>query len=1008
MKMNRGLASVISLLMALMFVTVTGACLGTECIPASHSGAVPVPGKKAGDLKTDTYELINGIHNPGTEKTGYTMKAGSLTINITEPAEDDILPSGVPFDIGWNTTNATGTCTVELKYAEAGPSGPYFPIADSLPENGTHPFAPPPVPELWLRATTTDSALPPNNTTMVRHIYVHVVPAPVITITDPANMAVWRGSNSYYINWTSSGGTAPLKVRLDYSMTFPLQTSGVIVTGLPGTGSYYWKVNLPMEVLGGILQITATVTDANLLNATASQNVLLLPPFIVQVTPVSANLLKGEKQAFTAQAYDLALDGSLTPISSGIMYWWMVISTGNTTGNGTLSPIIGNKTTFTATKTGTCNLVSAGMQLGTMAIGLPGTASITIGLPPPPVAEFINPKGGERFRQGTLINVTWNISANVSSAPFTIDLLYSTNGGANFSMIVKGMKQTAPGTNDNYGWTIPTVSPGTDMRLRITVTDSFGQNTAATTGNFTVTKPEHLRVFYGHNNDGIVDSYPMALISIVTDGIEVPVSGVSVKWDITENPQGAMLQHLSSALTQTDREGKTKTYLYLGEYAGAYKVTATSDDIPGQSASFTVNALPDAPAKVNVFPRDIVLKPGTSCGFTAVVYDRHDNLVTNRSVIWSADGDAGVMNGAAFKAVAPGKVNVSATCDDATGKTTVTVSGNPWVRQVQPKNGAGNVSVDAWVIVTFSEDMDWDTVYHSVSVSPSLNAIIEGSGETMWLRPLPGKMLLPATKYTVTVKATCKDLDGEFLDGDGSGVSNGLVDDDYKWHFMTGDALAMPPQVISHSPDNTSAPTDSVIEVGFSATMNRTAVESAFSLILLESGNRIPGTFSWGGNDTLLWFKPNGGLSGQKQYRVAVDGSNAKGADGAFLDGDGDGSGGGTSNDSFIWDFVTAKTAPGSGVGTDFKTLSTALAVLVVLLAVLLVLAILPKKANASGKDKKDADSDKGRAKDHNKATDEKEPAPGLNETKETPSPEKTPEKNTGTGSGGSDMKKDG
>ncbi|MEM2514585.1 MAG: LamG-like jellyroll fold domain-containing protein [Candidatus Bathyarchaeia archaeon] len=77
-----------------------------------------------------------------------------------------------------------------------------------------------------------------------------------------------------------------------------------------------------------------------------------------------------------------------------------------------------------------------------------------------------------------------------------------------------------------------------------------------------------------------------------------------------------------------------------------------------------------------------------------------------------------------------------------------------------------------------------------------------------------------------------------------------------------------PPKVVGHSPSNgeVNVPINTVIQVTFSETMNKTSVESSFSLGV------VSGSFSWNADETIMTFTPSGNLAYDTTYTVIISG----------------------------------------------------------------------------------------------------------------------------------------
>src|SRR5206468_1725211 len=84
-----------------------------------------------------------------------------------------------------------------------------------------------------------------------------------------------------------------------------------------------------------------------------------------------------------------------------------------------------------------------------------------------PTATLTSPTGGESWTAGSQHAVTWAATDNVGVA--TVDLAYSTDGGATFP----GVIATAVANTGTFNWTLPTLLTAT-ARVRATARDAAG------------------------------------------------------------------------------------------------------------------------------------------------------------------------------------------------------------------------------------------------------------------------------------------------------------------------------------------------------------------------------------------------------------------------------------------------------------------------------------------------------------------------------------------------------
>ena len=87
-----------------------------------------------------------------------------------------------------------------------------------------------------------------------------------------------------------------------------------------------------------------------------------------------------------------------------------------------------------------------------------------------------------------------------------------------------------------------------------------------------------------------------ALVALVTDALDAPVSGVTVTFQVATVPQGATGQSLTGNVqtidVDTDALGLASVVLTLGSLPGSYLVSATATGLTGSPLTFTEVATP--------------------------------------------------------------------------------------------------------------------------------------------------------------------------------------------------------------------------------------------------------------------------------------------------------------------------------------------------------------------------------------------------------------------------------
>lgn len=213
-----------------------------------------------------------------------------------------------------------------------------------------------------------------------------------------------------------------------------------------------------------------------------------------------------------------------------------------------------------------------------------------------------------------------------------------------------------------------------------------------------------------------------------------------------------------------------------------------------------------------------------------------------------------------------------------------------------------DVGLTAPIVITWTAEMNRTSVEDAFRLTNG-TAVWTGL-DFQWLhasappwtsRASPLAPLPPLTDFVASVAPTATSLSGQRLDQDGDGTG-GQPSDGLVWTFRTENGT--PPRVLWTSPANGTAdvPVAQPLAIGFDEPMDRGSVASALSLLPATSGN-----VSWDAIGRNATFAPALRFFYGTTYRAVLNGSLARDANGAPLDGNGDGTGG----DSYAWTFTT-------------------------------------------------------------------------------------------------------
>ena len=217
----------------------------------------------------------------------------------------------------------------------------------------------------------------------------------------------------------------------------------------------------------------------------------------------------------------------------------------------------------------------------------------------------------------------------------------------------------------------------------------------------------------------------------------------------------------------------------------------------------------------------------------------------------------------------------------------------PLVVSTIPLSNATMVPLNQVISATFNKKMDPASFSQaSFTIDGVLKSTIPGTvsynvaDSTMRFTP-SGKLAL-ATTYTCTVKATVKDLDGNFLQAD------------YRWAFSTGPVIA--PIVTLTDPSNnaTNVAVNKIITATFSIPMDPASINS--STVTVKNGTTsVSGVVTYTG--TMVTFTPTGNLLPGTVYTGTIT-TGALNSDGTPLQA------------NYVWTFTTS-TIPPTVISTD-------------------------------------------------------------------------------------------
>lgn len=219
-----------------------------------------------------------------------------------------------------------------------------------------------------------------------------------------------------------------------------------------------------------------------------------------------------------------------------------------------------------------------------------------------------------------------------------------------------------------------------------------------------------------------------------------------------------------------------------------------------------------------------------------------------------------------------------------------TVGVCPIVTATTPVDGATGVPLDQEITATFNVEMDPATFNQAsfiVQDSAPIDGVITFSGVAA--RFIPNTPLASNTTYTVVIKTTVKDLNGNALQ------------EDYVWAFSTGALLT--PMVASTDPaaDEINVFLNKVVTATFNMEMDPTTI-NASTFTLSRGTTAVAGAVTYAG--TKASFNPTNALMPNTEYTATIT-TGAENTDGTSI------------TENYVWKFTTGTLVAPRVTSTD-------------------------------------------------------------------------------------------
>gem|GEM_PF-1017306 len=533
---------------------------------------------------------------------------------------------------------------------------------------------------------------------------------PVLTsiVVSPLSATMIVGATQSFIA-TAYNGTAPMS-GVNISFTGSNTTVGNVAPLYAITDAFGNATVTFSASAAGTTFVNATNGS---ISGSAIVTVHTVQPVLtsIVVSPLSATMMVGSTQLFTATAYN----GTAPMTGVNISF------TGSNTTVGNVAPLYAITDAF-GNATVTFSALAAGTTLVNATNGsISGSASVAVNPVPPVLTSIV-------------------------VSPLSVTL----NVGATHPFVATAYNGTAPMAGVNISFTSSNTTVGNAAPL-YAITDAFGNATVTFTALAAGT------TFINATNGSIsgsasasVNTVPPVLTSIVvspspvallTGGIQVftatakngsaTMSGVNISWTVSNTTVGTV----SVLYGITDAFGNA-TVTFSASAAGTTFVNATNGTISG-STIVTVNPVPPVLTSIVVSPLSASMNAGATYPFVATAY--------NGTVPMS-----GVNISFTSSNITVGNVTPLYAITDAFGNATVTfitsLSGGTTL--INATNGSISGSASATVITTPPP------VLTSIVVSPSPAALLTSGIQVFTATAKNGSATIPGINISWTVSNT--------------------------------------------------------------------------------------------------------------------------------------------------------------------------------------------------------------------------------------------------------------
>ncbi|PKL59857.1 MAG: hypothetical protein CVV33_05690 [Methanomicrobiales archaeon HGW-Methanomicrobiales-4] len=185
-----------------------------------------------------------------------------------------------------------------------------------------------------------------------------------------------------------------------------------------------------------------------------------------------------------------------------------------------------------------------------------------------------------------------------------------------------------------YQATITTACADGTATITVNGTDTVG-NPGSDMRTFQISLPRILTPTDGISQVAIVTTIITPFVVKLTDSLNRPIQGQTIKWTLVSAPAMASLL---ATITTTNADGFASTTMTLGTKTGIYIVIAEGSSL---KATFTATAMAGVLHHINISPTEPFINTNQLFPFTAGSYDQFNNEIAGLSYHWAIEGDIG-------------------------------------------------------------------------------------------------------------------------------------------------------------------------------------------------------------------------------------------------------------------------------------------------------------------------------------------------------------------------------